>query len=322
MSEPEKRSVNLLVVVVNYFSAKLVANLTEQLSNQRLPEQVKLSIVCADNSVSPDQKKTLLDLKEQAKIDFKIVLNSNNLGFGSAINNCAKGQDFDFLCCINPDVTLFSDTLLALLAHCIDNPEQGIWGGHTVNEQHKLDYRHAWQEPSLRNTLAWAIGLKRLISKPPWHDNYRHLADNALTPYAVDCVSGCCLIISAEAWQATGGFDPDFFLYSEEVDLCLRARQLSFQPTVVPNAKLTHKAHSLSESINRTNTIHSSKLLYASKHHGFTYNICYRLLISLGAIVRTMKSVFNGQLTAAKIWANLALTSIIYRPKKRSVKLL
>lgn len=302
----------LLVVIVNYFSADLVEELVAQLNKQKLPENVCLSIVCVDNSTSKDQAAVLERIQENSSIEIKLKISTHNAGFGNAINTGLKDEEFDFLCCINPDVSLFSDTLSTLLTHAQHHLDEGIWGGCTVDKMLTPDYRHAWQEPSLKNTFAWALGLKDWLRKPHWKDNYQHLHESQLHVYSVDCVSGCCFLISASAWQATGGFDADFFLYSEEVDLCRRARTLGYQPTVVTEAKLIHTAHSIDQSIKRVAIIYSSKLHYSHKHHGFYYNFVYRLLICIGALVRTIKSLFSGRLSSTKVWGGLALSSLFY----------
>jgi hypothetical protein len=56
----------------------------------------------------------------------------------------------------------------------------------------------------------------------------------------VDIVTGCFLLIRRELWQRLGGFDPVFFMYGEEADLCLRARGLGARPRVTPSATIIH----------------------------------------------------------------------------------
>jgi GT2 family glycosyltransferase len=57
---------------------------------------------------------------------------------------------------------------------------------------------------------------------------------------AVDIVSGCFFLIRSELWRELGGFDPRFFMYGEEVDLCHRARARGWQPVVTPEATIVH----------------------------------------------------------------------------------
>lgn len=306
MSEPH--SISLLVVTVNYFSSRLVAQLLSQLSNSELPRSVTMSIVCADNSVSSKECSALRqqcsDYKN-ANIELSILENIANLGYGPAINNSVKGRTFDYLCCINPDVKLQPNTLRELLHHAMKKPEQGIWGGLTVDEHGVPDYRHAWQEPNLKNTFGWATGLNRVMADD-WQDNYKHIPASA-EPYPVDNVSGCCFLISADVWETVGGFDSDYFLYSEEIDLCKRARSAGAQPTVVTNALLQHKTHSKDQSKRRISVIYASKLLYARKHSPLTYNLIYRVLVGLGSLIRVGVSSIKLNFIAAKSWGAVFL---------------
>ncbi len=312
-SEPSK----LLVVIVNYFSTELVNNLVKQLCKQELPSEFTVSIICADNSGDDEQQQRLSTIETTSDIALTCISNPTNLGFGKAINKCVEGHDFDYLCCINPDVVLFPETLSSLLKHSTKNNSQGIWGGVTVDKHDHPDFRHAWQEPSMINTFAWATGLSRLIKDGSWQLDYQHVGDQGVIPYAVDCISGCCLLISEPAWQAVNGFDTRFFLYSEEVDLCRRARQVYYQPTVVPNAKLKHAHHSAAQSCQRIIPIYTSKIVYVRKHHGTLFNVSYRLMITAGASLRAFAYLFKRDLDTAKTWAKLAFISLTFGRNKQ-----
>lgn len=303
----ESKPIELVIVIINYFSAQLTANLVKQINLHGIPENIKTSIVCIDNSTNQVQTSILNKIKTNSICSFDLIISSKNLGFGNAVNTALNNRYFDFACTINPDVSLFKDSLKELLLHASNHYEQGIWGGLTVNAQMQADGRHAWQEPSLMNTLGWAISLKYLMRNPRWQDNYKHKLFITKDTYSVDCVSGCCLLISATAWQATNGFDSDFFLYSEEVDLCRRARELGYQPTIVPQAKLVHSPHKKSESINRIDFIYSAKLRYMKKHNSLFFNIIYRLIVTIGALIRAAKALLLGHISSSIVWAKLSL---------------
>ena len=56
----------------------------------------------------------------------------------------------------------------------------------------------------------------------------------------VDIITGCFLLLSKQSWDKLNGFSPDFFMYVEEADLCLRAIQIGVQPILYPEAKIIH----------------------------------------------------------------------------------
>ncbi len=70
----------------------------------------------------------------------------------------------------------------------------------------------------------------------------------------VPVVSGCFLLIHREIWQTLGGFDPDFFMYGEDVDLCLRAAAIGARPLIDPAATIMHHGGA-SETIRHEKTI-------------------------------------------------------------------
>jgi GT2 family glycosyltransferase len=56
----------------------------------------------------------------------------------------------------------------------------------------------------------------------------------------VDIVTGCFFLITSNLWRELNGFDPAFFMYGEEADLCLRARKLGYRPMITPAATIIH----------------------------------------------------------------------------------
>jgi len=302
----------LLIVTVNYHSSTLVGcllNRLQQIQQQaRWPSNLALQFVCVDNSATQDERDALSRIKATTKIEMEIVDKVKNLGYGVAINEGAAGRQFDYLCCINPDVSLENNTLTELLAHSSSHPHQGLWGGVTLDPDSQADFRHAWQAPTLLKTFAWATGIKKLVNIPCLQEDYRHIGAARTQPYPVDNVSGCCLLISSSAWQQLGGFDHDYFLYSEEIDLCRRAIMLGFQPTVVPKATLRHPPHAEPESTKRLRVLFSSKVLYFRKHHGFARTIGYRATLFLGAVLRALQSLLTGRFSTAGGWARLTVT--------------
>jgi len=317
----KQRPLKLLIVVVNYFSAnlisRLVSQLNEQLSNadgthvqiDSLP--IHVSIVCADNSTTKEQQDELRAVQKNSKIELILQLNERNLGFGRAINQSVNKQEFDFLCCVNPDVTLSPNTISAFLSHAINNIHQGIWGCLTIGDQGQPDFRHAWQEPSLKSMFVWMTGTSNLFTNHYWQASYKYMEEVDSKTYPVDAISGCCFLISNQAWSETQGFDVDFFLYSEEIDLCRRARLSGFQPTVVSDAKIKHSAHAKNESVQQIKAVYLAKMLYASKHHGRIYNFFYKLLMLMGSILRVCKYSAAADFKIAKTWLWLAGQSMV-----------
>lgn len=305
-------TLHIHVIVINYFCFEQTIKLLHQFERLEINSNIRLTISCADNSNNTEEQRELEVFQQQSRLELRLLFNQENLGFGQAINAAADDISFDYLWLVNPDVTLYPYTFDRLLSAAIIEPTQGIWGGITVTTQQQADHRHAWREPTLWNTAGWAFGLRKVIHAPGWwHDHYQYDARHNLTQcYPVDSVSGCCLLISSVLWDTLNGFDDDFFLYSEEVDLCRRARRAGFQPTVVPSALLLHSSVGTKGNSQRLTLIYHAKLLYAAKHHGFLYCLCFRFIVLSGGLIRALTQLAHGNIKLAKAWLSVSIDAI------------
>jgi len=293
---------HLKVVVINYFSAKKTLSLIESISKTQL-RNISVSIVCADNSNNESEQHVLNAYKAEKPEQLTLIFNSENLGFGKAINQAVAESSFDRLLLINPDVVLHKGALNHLLNASFDRPNEGIWGGVTI-ANNSQDFRHAWREPTLLQTFSWATGLKKLIKSPPFIDNYIN-QDNQKSAYPVDIISGCCLLLSHEAWNHTNGFDERFFLYSEEFDLCKRARTFGYQPTVIPACTLEHEISHTSSNTTRLSLLFNAKFYYIKKHHNLIYSLNYRLMTALGALTRSVLLFVSLKPNESRSWLTI-----------------
>jgi len=300
---------HLKIIIVNYHSATHTCNLIQSIIKQNYVD-TSITVTCTDNSNSEDERTSLINFKNEHYPQLELIFNQQNLGFGKAINQVAKDTSFDFLLLINPDVELHKDTIQQLLNAALKKPQSGLWGGETWSKNNTKDYRHAWREPSLLRTFSWAFGLQKIIAHPLLQVSYRHQHCEHI--YTVDSISGCCLLISQQAWLDTNGFDESFFLYSEETDLCYRARMLKYTPSITPLATLHHAISNDSKTGNRLVALHHSKLLYAQKHHGTIHIVLYRLLIAIGAIIRaTIMMFMPNYRQASKAWMQVSLSAFM-----------
>ena len=294
--------IKVTVVIVNYFCADQTQELILFLLGIK-SSLFDISIICSDNS-NDNKQKVLLKKLSQSTPRITLFFNNQNLGFGNAINAAVHDQTgFDYLLLINPDVTLKKGSIEQLIHATLSTKAAGIWGGITVTNDNQPDGRHAWREPTLIRSLVWSIGLKRSIKHDCLIDNYKTTpSTESDVPYPVDSVSGCCMLIAKDVWTKNRGFDTRFFLYSEEIDFCRRARLNGFQPTTVPKSRLIHKASYNSENTSRLLLLHHAKFIYAKIHHGIIHQICYRLIIAIGALIRAFVFITKDKRNSKSWW--------------------
>lgn len=170
----------------------------------------------------------------------KLMSLGQNVGFARANNLAAAEARGEFLLLLNPDTLVQDQAIDRLVAFSRRRPEARIWGGRTQFADGRLNPSSAWGRMTLWRLLCRATGLTSLAARTSLFNGEAMGGWSRDTEREVDVVSGCFLMVSREDWQRLGGFDPTFFMYGEEADLCLRARELGAKPAVTPSATIIH----------------------------------------------------------------------------------
>ncbi len=194
MAEP---SLDVSVLIVNYGSAEVVG---EAIASVFAQTGLSLEVIVVDNR-SPDHSLDLL-----RRLDgIELIESDTNLGFGRANNLAFTRARGRVLHLLNPDARLGDAGALRLaLDHLDAHPECGLLGTRLLNPDGSDQWRPRLRYPGQRFA-------------PPGFD--------AELPGEIAWVIGASLVVRREVFQAIGGFDPDYFLYAEETDLCLRVRR-------------------------------------------------------------------------------------------------
>jgi GT2 family glycosyltransferase len=163
-----------------------------------------------------------------------------NHGFGHATNmqaNLARGEK---LLLLNTDTLVLDHAIDALAEFAHANPDAGIWGGRTLFGDGTLNSSSCWGRMTPWSVLARSLGLSALAPRSALFNPRAYPGWARDSERRVDIVTGCLLMIDAQLWKRLGGFDPRFFMYGEEVDLCLRAARTGARPMITPRATIVH----------------------------------------------------------------------------------
>jgi len=247
---------------------------------QKEASALRTEIFVVDNA-STDGSAEMVEREFSA---VELLRNDVNLGFGRANNLAfarARGRYFVLL---NSDAFLASGALARAIRHMDANPDCALGGGLLVGRD------GSWQ-PSARSfhsVTGDAIVLTGLAAKFPHSRIFgsfdRTWADARISS-SVDWVPGAFSILRPQALRQTGFFDPAFFLYYEEVDLCLRLKRAGYSVWYWPDVVVTHIGGESSrqhKSLDFSSTAAQvvlwrmrSTLLYYRKHHGIRAHLAF-----------------------------------------------
>lgn len=243
----------------------------------------------------------------------KLIALAENVGFGRANNIAAAHARAPHILLLNSDTVVLFRAIDRLLEFAAVEPAAGIWGGRTLFRDGSLNPSSCWQRITLWNLVCRATGLTGLFPESPTFNAEAIGGWPRDSVRRVDIVSGCFLLIRADLWRQLGGFDPSFFMYGEEADLCLRARRHGAAPMVTPAATIIH----LGGASETTRTAKMVKLLAAKtslieRHMTSLERLVARPLLQLWPLSRWIALSIAArlmrephQLVAARAWGEV-----------------
>jgi GT2 family glycosyltransferase len=270
MSEPGAL-LDLSIIIVSFNTREVLRECLQ--SVRRESSGLRFEVLVVDNNSSDGSP----EMVEDEFPEVHLLRSQVNLGFGPANNLALQSAQGRFVVLLNSDAFLCPGTLALALRHMEEQPEAGLGGARLVGRD------FSWQPsarmfPSVFSDALVLTGFAARFPKSRFFGRFdRTWADPAL-PSQVDWVPGAFSILRAEVIAKVGLFDPNFFLYSEEVDLCRRIKQAGYQVWYWPDIVVIHvggessrQVKSLEMSASGAQLIRwrmRSTLLYYRKHHG------------------------------------------------------
>ena len=305
MTTLEKIDVSILIVSYN------TRALTLEAVSSALRETTRCSfeIIAVDNASHDGSAEALAS--HPAKL--RLIALYENIGFARANNLAAKHARGRYILLLNPDTIVRDGAIDSLVAFADSNPAAKIWGGRTLFADGRLNPSSCWQRMTLWNQFCRATGLTGIFPRSEFFNAEAYGNWPRDTVRRVDIVSGCFFLMDREAWNELGGFDPHFFMYGEEADLCLRAAKRGASPMVTPTATIVH----LGGASETARTAKMTKLLSAKaslilRHWHPLLRPAGQVFLALWplsrTIILTLASAVTGsssQRDAARTWAEI-----------------
>lgn len=298
---------DMSVIIVNWNSAAFVRKCLASIAANAAG--LSLEVLVVDNA-SYD------GVEEIVRKEFpwaKFIQSPANLGFAGA-NNLgfahSRGRNVLFL---NPDTEVGGPALQRLLGALDSIPEAGIVGARLLNSDGSLQTSCVQAFPTLLNQVLDAEILRRRFPRSRlW--GMRALFDSDSRPSRVDAVSGACLMVRREVFEKVGGFTPEYFMYSEDVDLCWKVRRAGWSRNYVPFAQVVHhgggSTNKKKGSSFSTVMFRESRYRYFRRNSGPAYAGAYRLTMFLSAVSRTALLFAALGLTFMGAWREPVLAAL------------
>lgn len=285
MSAPD-----LSIVIVTHNSLPALRECLESLA--AAAKGLDWELVVVDNNSDDSSRDVVKEIIPAATVEF----NRSNEGFGRACNKGASLAAGKFLAFVNPDVTVDKGALKRLIAATEFNLRVGVAAG-------RLRYPDGSFQPTCRVfptvtnlMLSRGSAISGMLPKAS-----RYTMPDYETPTIVPAVAGTFILIRRSTFERVGGFDPRFFMYMEDTDLCYRLSQMHLKSIFVPSAGGIHRWGEGANAgrLRRTWLHHLSTWKYFLKHvpNGFSLIFLPFMLaanLALQALIAMVKAVFAG----------------------------
>ena len=263
----------LSIIILSYNTKELTVKCLESIVSQYMEqlENGEFEIIVVDNA-STDGSPSVISNFQFPISNLKIIENKENVGFAKGCNVGAKAAKGEYVLFLNSDTEVLDRGFLKMVEFLDKNPKIGILGGRLLNPDNS-------PQPSTGkfytpfNLFLMLIGGERfgLLRKSPKNIE------------KVDWVSGGCMMVKKDVFKKLKGFDENFFMYVEDMEICFRAKKLGFLTYFYPNISIFHKKLGSSNRSFAIIHIYKGLLYFYSRHKSRQEYLIAKLMLTVKA---------------------------------------
>lgn len=198
-----------------------------------------------------------------------VVALDDNRGYGAAVNAGVRTSEGEYLLVLNPDTWAAEGAVASLVACAEGDPQAAVVGPRLSNPDGTLQcsvrgFPTPWRLATEYFFLRWLAPRSRLLNA------FYGAGFDHRSPASAEFLVGAVLLVRRSAFDSVGGFDTDFFMFNEEVDLCYRLTHAGWRILFCPAAEFVHVGGASTAAA--WNTMYTeqlrSHLRYLTKHRG------------------------------------------------------
>ena len=257
-------TVDVSVLIVNYNVKDYLLQCLQSLAG--CGGKASYHVVVVDNASTDGSVEELRPLFP----DVTWIALHENLGFGRANNvglDACRGRYTLFL---NPDTLVARDTIDVMVDFLHGHPKVGLAGCKVLNADGTFQVACRRGFPTPWASFCKLFGLQSLFPRSPLFARYNQTFRPIDATYEVDALIGAFMIGPTAVIKEHGGFDPAFFMYGEDLDLCYRIKQSGYTINYVHSTSIVHyKGESTRRSsMNEVRVFYDAMSIFARKHYG------------------------------------------------------
>lgn len=255
------------------------------------------------------------DMVEREFPAVRLLRSPSNLGFSRATNLGLGESRGELLLLLNPDTEVVGDALVAMADFLRRHGEVAAVGPALVFPDGRPQHG-AFQFPNLWMSLFDFFPLNHRIANSRLNGRYRAPDDGR--PLPVDHPLGAALMLTRRAMEDVGTLDESFFMYCEEIDWCLRAKQRGWQIYQIPSARVVHHVAQSTRQFREEMFVelHRSRYRLFRKHYSPGFLRAHRAITRAGLIRQWLVArweAWRGRIDGWQLERRLAAYRAVWR---------
>ncbi len=230
----------------------------------------------------------------------KLILSSQNIGFGRANNLGVEHASGTFLFFLNPDTIVLNDALSRMLAQIQQDPRTGALACTLLNPDGTLQTNCVLGFPTIANQVLSIEWLQRRLPHLGLWGRHARSVDEPTHVHEIEVAPGAAMLIPRAVFEHVHGFHPAYFMYAEEVDLCFAIHRAGWKILHLDAAKIIHyggKSTMQCEDGFSAVTMRESVYRFFLRNHGrpyaWLYITCLRVIALLPLALRACVARFT-----------------------------
>ncbi len=282
---------DISIIIVSYNSLDFIEECINSIKKCAGEERLSYEILVVDNN-SNDGSVEYLKGQDSKNSGFCLITNEKNMGFSRASNIGASRARGQYLLFLNPDTRLVSGSLVDLISFYIErdkNGKTGIVGSKILNPDGTLQFS-ARSFPTLARQFYESYFLYRIFKKSRIFGSYFLSWWDHNSQKEVDWLTGSFMFVRKDHFVRAGMFDEDYFMYSEDSDLCLQLYRKNFRNYYYPGFVIEHSDSGIAsrDMAVREAGIWKSRRLYFKKNYSIIHAGLLSLLYVAGILNRIL----------------------------------
>ena len=268
---------DLSIIIVNWNTKDYLAGCLDSIKDNT--QKVSYEIIAVDNCSSDGSA----DMVERDFPEVLLIRNEENAGFGRANNQGLAKAKGKYILFLNSDMAVNENCLDRMFAFMEENPRIGASACKLTFPDGRLQHS-CRQFPSFKVYFLMILGLRYLFPNLKVFRHYLMLDWDHSDTREVDQIMGSFMFMRRSALDEAGHFDERFWMYFEEVDLCLRLKKAGWKIVHYPQASAVHFLSKSSEQWGKlkvTREFQKSLLKYFKKNRNV---VEYTTLLALSGI--------------------------------------